>query len=888
MGDNGRPLAIIEAKRTGKEVASGRAQAVLYAQCLEKQFGQRPVIYYTNGFETYMLDDTFYQARQVYGFYTKAELETLVDRRTKRQDLRGFAINTDIAGRPYQLEALQRIAESFITDDPQGGIRGNRRETLLVMATGTGKTRTAAALVDMMTQCNWAKRVLFLADRKALVTQAKKAFKAHLEHLSGIDLTKEKEDKNTRLVFSTYPTIMNKIDSLRNGDERFYGIGHFDLIIIDEAHRSVYQKYKSIFDYFDALLVGLTATPRKDIDRNTYSLFHIEDDAPTFAYELEEAVRDGYLTPPQGLELKLKFPFDGIKYKDLKEKEKEEYEEKFGDPSEGEAPEEIEGGAVNKWLFNNDTQDKILQQLMEKGIKVEEGDRIGKTIIFARNHRHAIFLKERFDKLFPEYDPQFAQVIDNQTEKVESVLEDFCYDKEEKFPQIAISVDMMDTGVDAPRVVNLVFAKLVKSVSKYWQMIGRGTRLCPDLFGPSQDKDHFLIIDCAANFEYYEHIGEGQGNRIAKSLTQQIFEAKVELGYALRQFPEADAAGLALGEQFLTEAHQAIAALDPQRFQVKQEMRYVTRFSQASTWEQLKKVDLGELYDHVSKLIPSIGEEDIDCRRFDKMMLHYQLALLEELPTDRYSQQLILIAKGLRKKGNVPAVSKQMPVIERVLSEAFWEEPTVPALEKVRLALREIVKFIEKETQEIVYTAFKDELKTGDIKIRDTDRIINTAHQLTTYRERVEHYLKQHRHETAIHKLTHNIPITSAELEQLERILHSEELGGNPEELKDAMKDKPLGAFIRSILGLEQSVAQSLFADYLNNQKLTATQMNFINMIVQYLKKNGVMDIGQLYESPFSHIHSDGIDGVFGDQQADHIIGILEQVNLNAGGVGVA
>ncbi|MCF6238361.1 MAG: DEAD/DEAH box helicase family protein, partial [Candidatus Marinimicrobia bacterium] len=402
-GDDGLPLAVIEAKKTMVDARKGRHQAELYANCIEQMHGQRPIIFYTNGFESYIWDDRFYTDREVQGFYTKDELQLLINRRKTRQDLRKFKVNTNIVERQYQLEAIQRVSENFIIDCPDGAMSGKARKSLLVMATGTGKTRISIAIVDMLTKSNWVKRVLFLADRNALVSQAKNAFAQHLPHLSSIDLTREKEDNGTRLVFSTYPTIMNKIDGIRQKEARFYGVGHFDLVIIDEAHRSVYQKYKAIFDYFDSLLIGLTATPKKDIDHNTYSLFEIEDDNPTAAYELDEAVEEQYLVPPKAISVPLKFQREGIKYSQLSDKEKQEYEEKFGDPTTGEAPDEIGSEALNRWLFNTDTVDKVLDHVMTDGVKVEGGDKLGKTIIFAKNHKHAVFIEERFNKNYPEY-----------------------------------------------------------------------------------------------------------------------------------------------------------------------------------------------------------------------------------------------------------------------------------------------------------------------------------------------------------------------------------------------------------------------------------------------------------------------------------------------------
>lgn len=536
--DNGKPLALVEAKKTLHDAKKGKHQAFLYANCLEEITGQRPIIFYSNGFETHIWDDTFYPERLVRGFYTKDELQYLIERRNTRKDLRQFQVNRSIAGRPYQLEAIKRIAEALvITNENQ--LKGKNREALLVMATGSGKTRVSAAIVDMLTKTNWAKRVLFLADRNALVTQAKNAFKEHLPHLSAIDLTKEKEDNGTRLVFSTYPTIMNRINSLKNDEERFYGAGHFDVIIIDEVHRSVYQKYRAIFEYFDAILIGLTATPKKDIDYNTYTLFNIEDDNPTYAYELNQAVQDKFLLPPKAIDVPVKFVHEGIKYNELSDSDKLKFEETFldGVSIDGEDV-EIGKSAINKFLFNNKTVDVVLDHLMNNGIKVEGGDKLGKTIIFAKNHKHALFIEDRFNKNYPEYSGKFLRVIDNYETKAQDLLEKFCEDKVELEPQIAVSVDMMDTGVDAPRVVNLVFFKQVKSYAKFWQMIGRGTRLRPDLFGPGMHKEFFMIFDICDNFSFFDEFPDGIKSTNTKTLSQKIFDAKLNVVIAIRDNTE--------------------------------------------------------------------------------------------------------------------------------------------------------------------------------------------------------------------------------------------------------------------------------------------------------------------------------------------------------------
>ena len=880
-GDDGNPLAVVEAKKTMANAKKGKQQAVLYANCLEQMTGQRPIIFYTNGFETFIWDDLFYTEREISGFYTKDELQLLIDRRTTRKDLRSFKVDKNIAGRAYQLEAIKRVAEN-LGQTHEGRYVGTKRESLLVMATGSGKTRTAAAIVDMLTKCNWAKRVLFLADRNALVTQAKNAFKDHLENLSSIDLTKEKEDSSTRLVFSTYPTIINKIDKLRTKDERFYGVGHFDLIIIDEAHRSIYQKYKAIFEYFDSMLIGLTATPKKDIDRNTYSLFGIEDDDPTFAYELNTAVEQGFLVPPRSISVPLKFQLEGIKYADLSDREKEEYEEKYGDPTIDEVPDIIGSGALNKWLFNTDTVDKVLEHLMKDGIKVSGGDKLGKTIVFAKNHKHAVFIEERFNKNYPEYSGHFLRVIDNYESKAQDLLEKFTDPFEEQDPQIAVSVDMMDTGVDAPRVVNLVFFKMVKSSSKFWQMIGRGTRLCPDLFGPGEDKKEFMIFDYCQNFEFFDEFPDGAVTKNMKPLLQQIFEAKLKVAQLISDLPEKQPLEVELRDSYLDELHKTIQNLDENRFVVRKELRYVNDYCNKDRWLNLSKSDVQDINNHLSHLQPASRDDDELARRFDMLILIYQILLLSGSDsTGKYMSKIFRTAASLQKKDNIPQVSIHIPLIKEVQTDQYWNSINVKKLDSLRTALRDLIKYLDTQKQEPIYTHFEDELDYDGIVVRGH---VNTSYEsLQSYKDRVESYIRKNKDHLTIHKLRKNIPITKEELNAIENMLFTESVAGTKEQFVQQYGEKPLGAFIRSVTGLEQSVLNEAFADFLQVGDLRADQMTFINTIISYLSKNGTINKNMLYEPPFTDLNDQGISGVF-DNDADliKIIKIIDLVNDNA------
>lgn len=880
-GENGKPLAVVEAKKTMADARKGRHQAELYADCLEKMHHQRPIIFYTNGFETFIWDDTFYTDREIQGFYTQDELQLLVDRRTTRKDIRTFKVNTAIAGRDYQLEAIKRIAENLVITGQDGKLRGASRESLLVMATGSGKTRTSAAIVDMLTKCNWAKRVLFLADRNALVTQAKNAFREHLPDLSAIDLTKEKEDNKTRLVFSTYPTIINKIDKVKTDDQRFYGVGHFDLIIIDEAHRSVYQKYSAIFEYFDAMLIGLTATPKKDIDRNTYGLFGIEDDNPTFAYELDRAVNDGFLVPPKSISVPLKFQREGIKYHELSEAEKLEYEEKFGDPTNEEAPDTISSGALNKWLFNTDTVDKVLEHLMENGIKVSGGDKLGKTIIFAKNHAHAVFIEKRFNKNYPEYGGKFLRVIDNYETKAQSLLEKFTDPYQEQDPQIAVSVDMMDTGVDAPRVVNLVFFKLVRSASKFWQMIGRGTRLCPDLFGPGENKKEFLIFDYCQNFEFFDEFPDGANTKNIKPLLQQIFEAKLQVAQLISDLPDKTADDESIRDKYLEELHKIVSNLDENRFVVRKQLRYVKEYSNKSKWLNLSKGDIQEINTHLSHLQPSNKDDDELARRFDMLVLSYQLLLLTGSDkTSKFTAKIFNTAAALQKKSNIPQVSAYLPLIKEIQTEHYWQTINVKKLEKLREALRDLIKYLERKQQEPVYTHFEDELDLDNVTAREP---VSTYVSLQSYKDRVETYIRKNKDHLTINKLCNNIAITKDELNALEKMLFTESVAGTKEEFVKQYGEQPLGSFIRSITGLNEQTVNEAFADFLQTGNLRADQITFVRTIMSYLTKNGTIDKRMLFEPPFTDLNDQGLTGVF-DNDADvtKIVKIIDLINNNA------
>lgn len=861
-GDDGKPLGVVEAKKTMADAYKGKRQAELYANCLEQMFGQRPLIYYTNGFDTHTWDDSFYPPRQVQGFYTKDELQLLVNRRATRKKLSEIQIDKKIVERYYQEEAIRRVEES---------LEKKARGALLVMATGSGKTRTAAAIADILTKANWAKKILFLADRNALVTQAKNAFNTLLPHLTAIDLTKEDEDTASRVVFSTYPTIMNRIDSTKVDGQRYYGVGHFDVVIIDEAHRSVYMKYRAIFEYFDAIFIGLTATPKSDADKDTYELFGLEVHNPTYAYELDTAVNDKYLVPPKAMKVPVRFQREGVKYNELSEEEKREYEKEFLE-NYGYVPDEVSGSAINTWLFNEDTVNKVLDVLMERGQKLEGGDLLGKTIVFAKNHNHAVYIETCFNKRYPQFAGKMLRIIDNQVYNAQDMIYSFSDPANREF-QIAVSVDMLDTGIDIPEILNLVFFKPVRSKAKFWQMVGRGTRLCKNIFGPEMDKECFYIFDVCGNLEFFTaNIKESEPG-IRGSLSQQIFNAKLNLALILEE-KKVTGDELQLKEELLDELHQIVVAMNEEDFRVRMKIQYVEKYRSRDQWNALSNLDVTEIEKQLSPIYIDT-KSDESARWFDLMMLNLMLAQVQQMPRQNfYKLQVTETTRGLLKKLSIPSVKAKEQMIRYIQEDEYWQQAGLAAHNQSRLDLRNLIKYIDPVFKPNLYTNFKDEL--GNIE--DVE-ILTSYQELGSYKKRVEKFIRDNQHHITIHRIRNNIPITTLEVNELEKLLFSIDEHGNKDLLEKITKGQPLAAFIRSILGLDINAAKEAFGEFLGKGTLSATQIMFINTIIDYLSVNGTIDKRMLFEKPFTDIDYRGISGVFSNEETVKVIGIIDRIN---------
>ncbi len=869
-GDDGKPLAVVEAKKTTVDPKVGRQQAKLYADCLEAMHGQRPVIFYTNGYKTRLWDDLFHPPRTVAGFYKKDELASLIVRRAQREALDVARVRDRIVDRYYQKRAIGSIAEQLACA---------RRKALLVMATGSGKTRTAIALVDLLHRAEWVKRTLFLADRRSLVKQAVNAFKAHLPESSPVNLVTEK-DRVGRVYASTYQTMIGLIDESEGNEARF-SVGHFDLVIIDEAHRSVYQKYGAIFRYFDSLLVGLTATPREQVDRNTYALFDLEPGVPTDAYELETAVADGFLVPPRVQQVDLRFPREGIEYDDLSEEEREQWEGlDWGDDVNPDAlPDRVNASAINNWLFNEDTVDKALQHLMEHGHKVDGGDRLAKTILFARNHEHAEFVEKRFNRHYPQHAGHFARVIDHYATYAESLIDDFS--QKNKAPHLAISVDMLDTGIDVPEVANLVFFKPVYSKIKFWQMIGRGTRLCPDLFGPDEDKQDFRVFDFCFNFDFFRENPDGIEAGGGVPLGTRLFRSRVQLLSHVQTTPVLDP-NMKMVDSLTDRLHGEVAAMNRENFIVRMHLEAVNRFRDRKAWEQLSDSDVETLELEVAGLPNEIEPDDIESRLFDLTALRMQLALAEsDAPAfESRRRRVVEIAMLLEEKNAIPAVKTQLGYLAAVQRTDFWEGIGLGGLEDLRLRLRILVSFLDKRKRKIVYTDFQDEV----VGVREEPAIYMPKMTGAQYERRVKEYLRSHLDHLVIHRLRTNQPLTDADLKGLESTLAEigEEDGDTLLSGLLARSESPsLAHFVRSLVGLDRTAARAAFSGFLADRSLTAPQIRFIEMVIDQLSARGIIEASALYEPPFSNLHAEGPDALF-DGNAEVIEGVFEvlrQVN---------
>lgn len=866
--DNGKPLAVIEAKRTSIDAEKGRTQASLYADALQRAYGQRPVIFYTNGPEIFLWDDRAhgedrygYPPRKVYGYYSKASLQTMLFRRSEKIDPTTIAINPKIADRMYQVEAVKRVTERFVD---------NHRRVLIVQATGTGKTRVAMSLCDVLARAKWSKRVLFLCDRKELRKQALNAFKEYLPSEPRVLVTKDAAgDETSRIFVGTYPGMMGIYDS--------FDVGFFDLIIADESHRSIYNKYRDLFEYFDCLQVGLTATPVKFVERNTYKLFKCEDQDPTFNYEYDDAVKEGYLVPFQVVRVTTDFLREGIKYSQMSEEQKAQLEADIDNAHEV----EFEAKQIDKQIFNRDTSRQILENLMDSGIRDAAGSHPGKSIIFARSHAHAEHLEKLFNELYPHQGGTFARLIDSQEPNAEALIDDF-KDPKNKLT-IAISVDMLDTGIDVPEVVNLVFAKPVKSYVKFWQMIGRGTRLAPVpgrdsslLFAPGTKKESFLIFDHWENFKFFDEQYKEVEPSKSKSLQQKLFEARVEL---------LEEAHNALDEELVDDTRDLVLAQlnalrETKAISVREHWKELEELANAETIRAFHATTKAALLTVAAPLMHQVsvrGEEA--AYKFDLTMTRLQTARLRKgSEFDDVRAHVESDVSNLPKTLN--QVKAKAATIKQLGQPAYWEQVTPMMLCDVRRDLRGLMKYRQTDKGALSPSPLEVDVADGNRR-SEAYEVKLTGLELTQYRNRVRKALEDHFQENlVIRKIRSNIRVGDADLEKLALEVLAIDAQADLHRLLDAEKEKFQGQLyfaLKSVVGLDRDAVDKTFQKFVADfPRLSARQVQFLSMIKNHICHNGLITIDQLYAAPFTQFEAESVDGMFPEEKmVDSLLAIV-------------
>ncbi|MGC2857569.1 DEAD/DEAH box helicase family protein [Novispirillum sp. DQ9] len=856
--DDGKPLAVIEAKKTSVGADAGRTQAKLYADALEKKHGLRPAIFYTNGYDIWLWDDAQnYAPRQLFGFYSKDSLQHLVKfQRTNRQPLDSLTVNPSIAGRLYQIETIKRVTETFAK---------KKTKALVVQATGTGKTRVAVALADLLIRAKWVKRVLFLCDRNELRKQAKNAFTDLLAEPLAVVNSATAKDRNKRIYVATYPSMMNVFQS--------FDVGFFDLVIADESHRSIYNVYGDIFRYFDALQVGLTATPVEFIARNTFSLFGCHDQDATAAYSLERAIEEKWLTPYEVYSHTTQFLRDGIKYSELSEEQRQQVEE------DGIDPDELDHGAeaLSKQVFNKDTERLILRNLMDNGLRDATGQVPGKSIIFARNHDHAVLLEKLFNEMYPQYGGKFCQVIDNYNPRAESLIDDFKGMGSNKELTIAISVDMLDTGIDVPEILNLVFAKPVKSKVKFWQMIGRGTRLCPNLFGPGQDKKVFRIFDHWGNFEYFEQDKPEAEPTAAKSLMQRLFEARVTLAATALNEMDLDTFNATVK---LIEAD--VRALPDTSITVREKWQDVQTVLQDGVIADFSPATQMALRSRIAPLMQWVNVRGhTEALTFDLLVTTMQDALLRKSAEFQNHKGLMVNAVNALQV-NLNQVKAKAEAIKKVKSPPFWEAVTAAQLEELRQDLRDIMRYRQGGTG-------PEPAKAQVYDIAEEEHLIHTGQRtsnlksvdLAAYRARVEEALAElFATDPVLKKIRAGQPVTPADLETLVSLVLTRHPDVDLSVLAEFYPETAgrLDVIIRQIVGMDPDAVKAHFTHFVQTYPgLTAAQTQFLQLLQNHIAQNGAIALDRLADSPFTVLDEEGIFGVFpSETQRNDLLAVIK------------
>lgn len=869
--DDGKPIAILEAKKTTVNVEKGQEQARQYANVLEKMTNFRPLIFFTNGYDIYVWDDASYAKRKIYGLFSKEDVETRLFQRENRKELEKTKIDTDIINRPYQIEAVRRTYESFTV---------GKRRGLIVMATGTGKTRTAMAIIDGLIKSNWIKRVLFLVDRDELRKQANNAFKKHLDFLSRILIdSSNRSDQNKRVYIATYPTMLNAYS--------LYTPGFFDLIIADESHRSIYNVYGEIFKYFDAFQIGLTATPVNYISRNTFQLFDTDDNYPTFNYDLDDAIEEKHLVPYKVRRLQTGFLDRGIKYDQLTQEQKKALEEQLEEYADSC---NFEANDIEVKITNKETNRKILKSLMDEGLRDENGN-LGKTIIFARSHKHAVILEELFNDMYPEYKGKYARVIDSHDPNASILLDNFKGEADENDINIAISVSMLDTGVDVPEILNLVFAKPVYSKVKFWQMIGRGTRLCKNLLAPGKDKTHFLIFDHYDNFEFFGENPEGYEPKEQLSLYERLFQARLKLAELAKELNNTE-----IFENTLRQLKNDISSLPQKSVDVMDKAALINEIMTTELfWQNFDNKFVSLLLHKIRPLMKRhrTGFEMDKALQFDIQIVQLQIIHLEkqlELANTTQGKKLEELSKKMeffrskvRKNAfelriNINKVHEKIDLIEKIKDKDWSKDFNYRELEQIREELRLLMKYkVKLPVDEAIEIDIPD-----DVEIDEYIQLKMDFSFGEEYKHDIESLLNKLASENIVlQKIKKGKTVTNTELDSLISIILEQNPHFSTVQLEKLYPETAnnLNLLIRNIIGIDEEEINARIGEFVKkNTTLSSLQLKCLELIKNKLKINKYLRIESLYDKPFTSIDPKriGVEGIFSRDQVRDIYRILD------------
>jgi len=827
-----QPLAVVEAKHARRDPRNATRQASDYGDELREAFKLpfHPYLFLANGHETYFWHRPLYTPRRIAGFYTQADLERLRFLDTHRQPLDATPINERIIDRAYQHEAVRQITQRLTS---------GHRQFLLVLATGTGKTRVAIALIDVLLRARWAQRILFLADRRELVRQAIDACKEHLPGLAVSRIEEGKVDPAARIHIGTYPAMMAAYGQLSPG--------YYDLVIADESHRSIYSRYRTLLDHFDSLRLGLTATPVDYLDRNTFQLFNCPDGEPTFVYDYQTAVRDGFLVPYRVWSARTHFQIEGLRAGSLPPELAQRLRDQGIDPDDL----DFDGTEIEKRIINTGTSDAIVHEFIAQSLKDATGTLPAKSIVFAVSHRHALDLLESFNRLYPDLQRRgLARIIDSHMERAEKELDDF---KHRDFPRVAISVDMLDTGIDVPAIRNLVFAKPVYSHVKFWQMIGRGTRRHFHSL-PGEEKTEFLIIDHWDNFAFFHLTPEGRTVSTPEPLPTRLFRLRLEKLQLLHARP-------LLAEA--TDTHRALVAqlatLPTDNIHVAPHSAELSALLAAPTWLPFDDLRLHLLQHTFAPLLRFAAADGWPVLSFEVVTEQLALTWLKG-DTAEIDKLRIRIVEALRLlPGDLPEVAAESAALAFACTDGFWAHLDYARITDLRTRFAPLMRWRLRDTPQTVRFSLPDPISQRRwIAFGPAGE----GSFVEVYQRRVAEHLRGLLVRVpALQRLAIGEPLDETDLAAISAELSRPDLFATPQRLREAygQPTADLAELLRRILADTATSASPTAIAALDSwvsahSTLNATQLRFLRTVRQALLSRPGLTADELAAAPFARV----------------------------------